>query len=265
MAARQRRLGIVAAGLFLLPAGAARAVGLDHLQCYRITDPVKLKAVVDLDSPQLGIAQGCRVSRAKWFCVPAGKTVQEANVPILPVNGEQQSDDRVCYKVKCPKPFPPDQQVTDQFGSRVLERLVPSILCTPAHKGPPTTTTTTMPPCGIIGQEPEQTCGGACPAGERCAFEFGPGGNPDCRCYPDDVTLCGETAFPSCGGVCLDGRACQAVRALDGPSVLLRACFCVEPTSSCSAPPQCPGSGTCPVGQVCEVNLVGPSCGCTSP
>jgi hypothetical protein len=264
MVARPGRLAtVLAAALFLVSAlvGTARAAGADHLQCYRIKDPVKLRAVVDLDSPQFGLAPGCRVSQARWFCVPAAKTVQEANVPILPVDGAAQTDDRICYKVKCPQPSPPDQQVTDQFGTRVLARLTSSILCTPAHKGPttlpPTTTTSVpVPPCGLL---PGPQCGGTCPTGESCGTEYVIGAR-ECHCYPDNVTACGDSA--TCGGICTQGRTCQAVRVFNDSSLLFERCECVEPTSTCGAS-SCPVPGVCPAGEVCDVNLNGQQCGCT--
>jgi len=56
--------------------------------------------------------------------------------------------DRLCYKIRCPAPSPPDTLVTDQFGTRTVTRLRARLSCTPAVKGGPpgptmTTTTTT--------------------------------------------------------------------------------------------------------------------------
>jgi len=121
-------------------AAPARAQVADHLKCYKIRDPVKLAAVVDLDSPQFGLEAGCKVTPAKMFCVPARKTVISAvdkatGLPItpLPVTGPDPGD-RICYKVKCPEPFPPDTEATDQFGTRRLTKLKPFMLCAPAVK-----------------------------------------------------------------------------------------------------------------------------------
>ena len=114
---------------------------LDHLECFKIKDPLKLRTTIDLDSPELA-TPGCTVSKAQLFCMPVRKTVRESNVPILPVDGQNLTQNRVCYKVRCPHsaPFAPD--VTDQFGNRVLERRRAFLLCTPAREGPQTTTTT---------------------------------------------------------------------------------------------------------------------------
>src|SRR5581483_1108465 len=46
---------------------------------------------------------------------------------------------------KCPRPFPPAQTVTDQFGGRSPQKLTPRLVCTSAIEGPPAPTSTTMP------------------------------------------------------------------------------------------------------------------------
>src|SRR5262249_55951054 len=115
------------------PAGAQVP---DHLQCYGIRDPLRLSGIVDLTSPQFGPERGCRVSSAKLYCVPAEKAVQSVvdratGAPITPLSfwSPPAPGDRVCYKVRCPRPNPPDQQVTDQFGTRMLANLRASLLC----------------------------------------------------------------------------------------------------------------------------------------
>jgi hypothetical protein len=128
----------VAVLVIVTAAASAHAAVNDHLKCYKVKDALNLAAVVDLNSPQFGLEAGCKVSKAKFFCVPATKTVVSAedkktHVPItpLPVGGPDPGD-RVCYKVKCPEPFPPDTQVTDQFGTRTVTKFKTSLLCTPA-------------------------------------------------------------------------------------------------------------------------------------
>src|SRR2546426_4175192 len=115
----------------------------DHLKCYRIKDPVKLTGIVNLNTPQFGAENGCTISTASLFCVPATKAVVSAKdkatgSPITPLKfwAPPAPGDRVCYKVKCPRPSPADQQVTDQFGTRILARPKAALLCTPAVKGP---------------------------------------------------------------------------------------------------------------------------------
>ena len=135
-------IAVMVCGTLLAP-GLARAQ--DHEKCYKIKDPLKLSANVDLTTPQFGLEPGCTVGTAKYFCAPASKTVNSAvdkatGLPIapLPVYAPPSTVDRICYKVKCPippPPFPPDQLVTDQFGTRTLAKFKASYLCTPAVKG----------------------------------------------------------------------------------------------------------------------------------
>ncbi len=82
----------------------------DHLKCYQVKDALNLAAVVDLASPQFGVEAGCKVGKAKYFCVPAEKIVisaedKKTKLPIvpLPVSGPDAGDS-ICYKVKCPAP-----------------------------------------------------------------------------------------------------------------------------------------------------------------
>ena len=143
MNAPQRSLivSVGVAALLAVAAGRAPAQIADHLECYKVKDPLKLEAFVDLDSPQFGLAPNCKVGKAKFFCAPAEKTVLSAvdkatDLPItpLPITGPNAGD-RICYKVKCPEPFPPDQPATDQFGTRTLTKFKTQLLCTPAVKG----------------------------------------------------------------------------------------------------------------------------------
>lgn len=133
--------------LLLTLATPAGAQVPDHLKCYKMKDALDLKGTVDLDTPQFGLDPGCKISPAKLFCVPATKTNEavtnkKTKQPItpLPIGGGPagaRPDDRVCYKVKCPKPATPiaDQSVTDQFGSRTVSKFQASLVCTPAFKG----------------------------------------------------------------------------------------------------------------------------------
>jgi len=133
---------VVAAGL--LAGLAATASAQDHEKCYKIKDPAKIKGVVDLTTPAFGLEPGCTVSGAKYFCTPAFKTfvsATSAGAPILPlpVYAPPASVNRICYKVKCPlppPPFPPDQNVTDQYGNRTLTKFKAFFMCTPAVMGP---------------------------------------------------------------------------------------------------------------------------------
>jgi hypothetical protein len=131
--------------LLLTLAAPGGAQVSDHLKCYKVKDALALKGTVDLDTPQFGLDPGCKISRAKLFCVPATKTniavtnkKTEQPITPLPIGGGASGarpDDRICYKVKCPEPFPPDTQATDQFGTRTFTKFKTQLLCTPAFKG----------------------------------------------------------------------------------------------------------------------------------
>jgi hypothetical protein len=146
-----RRVAVVVLAV-VLDAVLSSAQVPDHLQCYKVRDPLLLSGTVDLDSPQFGAAPGCKIARGTppLFCVPATKIVvavrdRATGQPItpLPVAGPDPGD-RLCYKIKCEAPSPPDTEVTDQFGTRTVTGLRAKLLCTPAVKGgPPTTTTST--------------------------------------------------------------------------------------------------------------------------
>jgi len=210
----------------------------DHLKCFKVKDNGKFNAAVALTAlqEQFGVNENCTVKgKANLFCVPVEKTVQTfegldkngASVQI-PLAGDDLIDDRVCYKVKCPKVDIAPELVTDQFGSRNVEKFKAQFLCTPAIKGAPTTTT--LPPNACSNTTPPQ-CGGTCAAGEECVDS----GQNECVCLP--LGLCANAAPPQCGGTCPSGEECVD----DGQSQ----CVC-QPTVPCeqSAAPQC--GGACP-------------------
>lgn len=144
--------GIVAlVAIALAVAGLAGAEDVpDHLQCYRVRDAElrALRGVVDLDAPSLGVAPGCTVGKAKLYCTPARQTVQpgtlvngKAPLTEVPYHGSPADTDRICYRVKCPKPSgtAAAQDATDRFGTRRLVDLKTDMICTPAVGG-------TLPP-----------------------------------------------------------------------------------------------------------------------
>lgn len=88
----------------------ACAPNADHLECYTVRDPLKLKGYVNLDSPQFGLQKGCKISKPKMFCVPATKSVVSATnggdpITPLPISGPDAGD-RICYEISCPKSGP---------------------------------------------------------------------------------------------------------------------------------------------------------------
>ncbi len=205
-----RRIAILAACFWLSPAIAGAQA--DHLKCYKIKDSLKVIGTVDLDSPQFGADPGCKISKAKLFCVPATKTnvavVNKATgEPITPqpVTGPNPGD-RICYKVKCDAPVA-DQQVSDQFGTRAVAKLKAALVCTPAVKAGPSTTsstvtsttvttttsTTVLLPNGsqCFGSE---TCASGC-----CCVHANNCGDFGCECA--DAAVCpGTIGVECCGG-----------------------------------------------------------------
>jgi hypothetical protein len=140
--------GLVVACFTLLATNAGAEMP-DHMQCYRITDATlgRLKGIVDLDAPT-GLAPGCKLGKAKLYCVPAGQQVQpgtlvDGRTPVstLPYHGPPTETDRICYRVKCEAPngAAPDQTVTDEFGTHELRKLRTELMCKPATGG-------TLPP-----------------------------------------------------------------------------------------------------------------------
>jgi hypothetical protein len=134
-------------GLALMLGVAARSTAQpqDHLQCFHVKDPLKLEGKVDVES-KLGLEPGCKISRAGLYCTPAQRTVVTANVVVEPIGGVALPGDLMCYRIVCKKPFPPDQDVSDPFGSRRLRKLVPKLLCAPVAT-PVAAPTPTPAPC----------------------------------------------------------------------------------------------------------------------
>ncbi|MFQ5478204.1 MAG: hypothetical protein ACE5E4_06265 [Candidatus Binatia bacterium] len=201
----------------------------DHLKCYKVKDNAKFVAEATLTAlqAQFGV-QDCAIKgRAKMFCVPADKQVTKfsdrTKPPLTPASfpGQELSDDRICYRLKCPKVAIQPETVTDQFGTRDVEKFKPMMLCTPAYKGAPATTTTTAPPAtttttttttvqqdfppceGVSGP----LCDGTCPAGLMCVEE--PPGSGACTCAPSTPQeICGFVGPPFCWGECAPNQAC---------------------------------------------------------
>ena len=113
----------------------------DHLACYKIRDRAKIAGTtVDIDPTQFGFAADCQVLKAVEFCGPAerlivdmGKRVEPADLP-----GPASAGDHLCYSLRCPKDTPvrEEQEVTDPFGNRIIDRFKLVKLCTPAIEGP---------------------------------------------------------------------------------------------------------------------------------
>jgi hypothetical protein len=141
---------VIATFALILAATAAEAGVPDNLQCYELSNANLrgLRGLVDLDTPSFGLAPGCRVSRAKLYCVPATAEVQpgtlaDGGTPLDEVlyQGRPAETDRVCYRVQCPQSVgnAPDQTVTDRFGVHHFKSLRTEMMCAPATGG-------TLPP-----------------------------------------------------------------------------------------------------------------------
>ncbi len=130
----------------------ATAQVADHLQCHKLKDSQKFKNVVatldPIQIPPFALAEGCQIKgKAKELCIPTRKTITSAGdstPPSVLPPAQELTNDYLCYKVKCPKRNIDVQEVTDQFGSRDVEKIkAAGRLCVPTVKGVPTTTSTT--------------------------------------------------------------------------------------------------------------------------
>jgi hypothetical protein len=153
--------------LILLLAGPSAQAQEDHLKCYKVKDPVRLKGVdaadktlkywLDLDPTLLGTNEDCKiVGGFRLYCVPVAKQINPAatiqrkhagvpgsqwtDITPAPIAGPVEAE-KVCYKIKCD----PDTSlargfqltITDQFESeRTVEVVKPDLLCGPAIQGP---------------------------------------------------------------------------------------------------------------------------------
>jgi len=121
--------------------GATCALAVtDDLQCFSVTNETlkKLKAVVDLDTPAIGAAPGCKLSRAKLYCVPTqttprAGTVVDGRTPVEPIPfvGPAAESARICYGLKCKKPggTAGNQVALDQLGEHRFKKLTTSMVC----------------------------------------------------------------------------------------------------------------------------------------
>ena len=114
---------------------AGETAVFDHLECFKPKDTVKLKAIADLTAAGLYAASGCKLGNAINYCTPVMKSVTASNVPVVPLPGQNLTNDFICYKMKCPK-VSLTQGAADQFGSRVLTKLKQQQLCVPAQRMP---------------------------------------------------------------------------------------------------------------------------------
>lgn len=216
-----RVLAALLPGVAILVAGSAHAQLqpiFDHLKCYHITDPLKVKHQLDLTPEQTQFLPepGCILKApAKLFCIDVQKTNVQPTPGGPPVQGADARD-YLCYIVRCPKM---NQNlilpVEDQFGQRNITIKPPKLLCAPANKvgvPPRPTPTPCLPPnetptptitptpraCGIDPQNPQ--CSGDCPTtAPKCLFT-GNAAMP-CQCVPASQ-MCMLQTDGTCGGLC---------------------------------------------------------------
>ncbi len=203
---KQPFFSMIAVGLgLMIVAGHADAQPFDHLKCHKVKDPHKIKGTFD-PAPALQPAfedAGCKIGRAKLFCVPTEKNnVATQPPPFFPgLGGQDLTNDFLCYRAKCPA-LPPDTDVTDQFIDRTLTKMKTQLFCTPAYKIPPTTTTT-LPPPPPCGSATVQECDGTCPVGQMCEPIGG-----SCTCIPSNGPCAVVGLAPECVGECAPTQAC---------------------------------------------------------
>lgn len=257
-----------------LPSAAGAQPTFDHLQCFKVKDQAKFKAVANLTPLQSEfVPADCEIQgKAKMFCIPVDKNLTsfedktKQGIPQVHLNGDESSFDRLCYKIKCPAPALQSLNVTDQFGNRDLAKFKTAMLCTPAIKGAPVTTTVPSCPDADLDGFNDATCGGLdCDDGD-------PNVNPStaelCNGVDDNCDGAVDEGFPNLGQPCGSGvGACQA----SGTTV----CSPSGTGTECSAeagtpqPEQCDGidndcngitddGSLCPSGDVCQ----GGSCAC---
>ena len=110
----------------------------DHLACYKVSDPSRFEATLNLDvgfeaeTVGVGDLTGCSANlKSLRLCVPVAKTVTLTDATILPVIGQDLVNGFLCYKMKCPKADALEVDVADQFGSRTITVGSAVMICTP--------------------------------------------------------------------------------------------------------------------------------------
>jgi len=176
----------------------------DHLACYLVKDPVR-KGSSTLTVTNAGITQSCTVgSRAQLGCLETQASDVVPTPPGGPASGN--AGDFLCYRLVCPKPFPPATEMTDSFsGTRVIKFKAGQFLCAPATRGAQTigsTTTTTLTPTACEFDTDTRRCQGTCGNGGHCSAVTGSG---SCECR---TTACGDADAPECNGFCDPDQAC---------------------------------------------------------
>ena len=192
-------------GAMTLATSALAQPASDHLACYRVKDSVR-RGPSTLTLTNAGVTQPCAIgSRAQLGCL---ETQTSDVVPAPPGGGPapESVGDFLCYKLVCPKPFPPAAQTTDRFGgTRIITFKAAQFLCSPATRSTETiasTTTTTLAAGACDFNSDSRRCEGTCGNGGHCSAVTS-GGACECR-----TTACGDADAPECNGFCGAGQSC---------------------------------------------------------
>ncbi len=183
---------VLTAALTLLPVAAQAQ--FDHLTCFKAKDSGKFSALVTLNAIQDAFdppAQCQVVGKAKLFCVPTEKTVDQLiinKMPAVPlaVPGTTPLPDTVCYKVKCPTATIAADEIVDQFGVRTFSKFKAQYLCAPAFK--------TAPVCAL--PDPPQ-----CPFNDPCSAGICSTTRGSCSVQGDCPLAPNEECC--CSGICI--------------------------------------------------------------
>ena len=131
---------LAAAALLLVCAfvGDADAQTTDHLKCYKIKDVGAFKsATADLAPLRVEFpTENCSLKgKAAQLCVPMDKdnvVIVDGVVENFPA--QAVTDAQLCYKIKCPTATIAPLEVSDQFGTRTIEKFKASKVCGPAFE-----------------------------------------------------------------------------------------------------------------------------------
>jgi hypothetical protein len=201
------RLAAALLGAFAVTAPAQAQVG-GPVACYVVRDHAGHQAF-RVTVTNGGITQSCRLKvPARLGCLGTQLSGITPAPPGGPAAGA--TGDSLCYQLRCPRPFPPAIQRTDEFGGqRVVNFRRSQLLCVPTSD----VTTTTVPPTGgpsttttTLAQRSCEfsngQCVGTCGNGGHCSV-VASGGACECR-----TTACGDADAPSCQGFCARDQFC---------------------------------------------------------
>ncbi len=193
--------------------GVGRAQLLnDHLKCYKIKDKTKFVAEATLTALQAEFgAEDCKIKgKAKLLCAPVNKDVttfedkSDEKFGHAPFAGPDLTFDRICYKLKCPGLEIDALEVTDQFGTRMVEKFKPAMLCTPAIKGQPPVCPMdfTSGACDAYRDDLAPGCKACCDADNDCGRECSTAQDLNCSAGVENLICAATMNDAGCSSVC---------------------------------------------------------------